>query len=240
MGRIWGLLGGPLGGLWGSFWGHLGVFSRVLLARPFRKRFWSRSGALRGGPWGVKMTILIGRGVENQHFRPFALEPISGALQGLSWARFGTPDGAQIAPEALPEPTLKMCFEKDPPQEPQLGPQRLPRPPQDPPNPGPRGPQEGPEGGAKRIKFPTPLQDPLGTPFGTPSGSILALFWGPFWAQLGSHVGPILWLILQLFSEDFSQVSLCFFYGFLQHFFQGAPRLLDSSLVSSRFLYGIF
>ena len=169
-----------MGGLWGSFWGHLGVFSRVLLARPFRKRFWSRSGAVRVGPWGVKMTILIGRGVENQHLHPFGLEPISGALPEPFWARFGTPNGTKFAPEALPEPTLRMCFEKDAPKSPNWAPRALQDPPKTPPHPGPRGPQEGPEGGAKRIKFPTPFPDPLGTPFGTPSGSILALCWGRF------------------------------------------------------------
>ena len=195
-----------MGGLWGSFWGHLGVFSRVLLARPFRKRFWSRSGALRGGPWGVKMTILIGRGVENQHFRPFALEPISGALPEPFWARFGTPNGTKFAPEALPEPTLRMCFEKDAPKSPNWAPRALQDPPKIPPIRAQEAPKTEKKGGKKGSKLRHPSR--------TPSGPRLGALLGPFWDHFRGHSGPV-WgsvfsLMLGLFSEGFSQISLWF------------------------------
>ena len=131
-----------------------------------------------------------------------------------------------------------MCFKKVPPKSPKWA----PRPSQDPPKIPPIRAQEAPKrvrkGGQNGSNFQLPFRTPSGPvwdPFGVYFGTILGAIMGPFGEPFRTHSLAYLASVFGTFLPGFS----VFFYGFLQHFFQGSPRLLDSSLVSSRFLYGI-
>ena len=190
MGRIWGLFGGPLGGLrgslWGPFWGLFGGLAGKTPSKAILEPFRGHSG----GPVGGENDHFDWEGCRKSAFPPFRVGAHFGSLQEPSWARFGTPNGAHIAPKALPEPTLKLCFEKDPPKSPNWAPRAL----QDPPKIPPIRAQEAPKRARKGVQNGSDSQlpsrtprDPVWDPFGVHLGTILGAILGPFGEPFWSH-----------------------------------------------------
>ena len=181
----------------GPFWVHFGVFSPVLLASPFPRRFPTRSGSVRGSPSAAKMNKCMGWvqkiNISSPSLRSRFREP--------SWSRLGSVWGAKLGPKSLPKPLQENLGKHDPQKSPPRGPGDPQRHPSWTPNrpkigPGPSikisgplpGPPWAPLGCPRRSGTPPgPLRDPSGTPPGpsrTPPG--------PPWDLLGdpSHGPP--------------------------------------------------